>query len=149
MRRLLKVVLWLVFIGGVVFVALQFVPYGRDHTNPPVTAPVEWDSARTEELVRGSCYDCHSNETDWPWYSNVAPGSWLQQRDVENGRERLNFSEWEFTPEQAVAILPTLEFVVESGEMPPWRYFLTHPGARLSDDEKEELLDGMRRTFGQ
>ena len=75
--------------------AVQLVPFGRDHANPPVTQEVRWDSTRTRELAVGACYDCHSNLTTWPWYSNVAPVSWLVYADVQGGREALNFSEWD------------------------------------------------------
>ncbi len=95
MRGFLRVVLWVAVVGAVALAAIQFVPYGRDHTNPPVTASPAWDSPRTEQLVRAACYDCHSNETVWPWYSSVAPASWLLQRDVDEGRDHMNFSEWE------------------------------------------------------
>ena len=75
-------------VAGVVLLGLiQLVPYGRDHTNPPVTQEVKWDSPRTRELAVGACYDCHSNLTEWPWYSNVAPISWLTQKDVDEGRD--------------------------------------------------------------
>ncbi|MDH4347045.1 MAG: heme-binding domain-containing protein, partial [Thermoleophilia bacterium] len=88
---------WIVLgVAGVVAALLlaQLVPYGRAHDNPAVSQSVTWDSPRTEQLARGACLDCHSNETVWPWYSNVAPVSWLVQGDVDGGRERLNFSEW-------------------------------------------------------
>ncbi len=79
------------------FGLLQLVPYGRNHTNPPVAAEPAWASAQTRALAVRACFDCHSNETTWPWYSNVAPVSWLIQRDVDEGRRRLNFSEWNTT----------------------------------------------------
>src|SRR4249920_3105778 len=82
----------------VLLVVIQLVPYGRDHTNPPVTREVKWDSARTRELAVDACYDCHSNQTVWPWYSNVAPVSWLVYADVKSGRETLNFSDWDRPP---------------------------------------------------
>jgi hypothetical protein len=63
----------------------QAIPYGRGHSNPPVTKEPAWDSSRTRELAKRACFDCHSNETTWPWYSNVAPESWLIQRDVDAG----------------------------------------------------------------
>jgi cytochrome c551/c552 len=71
-------------------IAIQLVPV--NHTNPPVTAPIKWNSAETEALARRACMDCHSNETVWPWYSNVAPASWLVYYDVVEARSRLNFS---------------------------------------------------------
>jgi len=147
--RPLKVVLWLVVAGAVVFAAIQFVPYGRAHENPPVTAEPPWDSPRTEELVRAACYDCHSNETRWPWYAHIAPASWLLTRDVDEGRETMNFSEWDFTPEEAASVAVAIEEVVRDDEMPPLQYRLMHSGARLSDGEKQELIDGVKASLGE
>ena len=129
-----------VIAGVVVFVLAQFVPYGRDHDNPPVRASVEWPSASSERLARAACYDCHSNETEWPWYSNVAPMSWLLQRDVDNGRAAVNFSEWDLPQEEA----DDLHDTVEDGSMPPRQYLPTHPEARLSEAEKRELEEALR-----
>jgi hypothetical protein len=72
-----KVLLWAVVGGAAAFLVIQLIPYGHDHTNPPVVKEAPWDSPRTRELAVGACFDCHSNETVWPWYSNIAPGSWL------------------------------------------------------------------------
>lgn len=122
-------------------VLIQLVPYGHDHTNPSRGQPVSWNSARTEQLMRGACMDCHSNQTEWPWYSNVAPVSWLVQRDVDEGRDRLNLST------DAPEVQEMID-AIEGGEMPPWQYKPTHPGARLSDSEKRELVRGLQATFG-
>jgi mono/diheme cytochrome c family protein len=129
---------------GALLLVIQIVPYGRDHENPPVTQEVKWDSARTRELAVGACYDCHSNLTEWPWYSNVAPVSWLVYSDVQEGRERLNFSEWdrpqgEEGDESAEA--------VREGSMPPLQYKPLHPAGRLSDAEREELARGIEQTL--
>jgi hypothetical protein len=126
------------------FLLIQIVPYGRDHENPPVTQEVKWDSARTRELAVGACYDCHSNLTEWPWYSNVAPVSWLVYSDVREGRDKLNFSEWdrpqgEEGDEAAEA--------VREGSMPPLQYKPLHPAGRLSDAEREELARGIEQTL--
>ncbi|HUG16154.1 MAG TPA: heme-binding domain-containing protein [Thermomicrobiales bacterium] len=131
--------------GGLIAFALliQLVPYGRDHANPPVTQAVQWNSPRTEALARVACFDCHSNETEWPLYSNVAPMSWLTQRDVDGGRAELNFSEWDREQE----VRDVVE-TVQDGEMPPFGYTLAHPDARLSEQEKQELIDGFIATFG-
>jgi hypothetical protein len=147
--RAFKILVWLVVAGALVFVAIQFVPYGRAHENPPVTQTPTWDSPRTEELLRESCYDCHSNETRWPWYSNIAPSSWLLTRDIDDGREAMNFSEWEFTEQQEEGAAVAIELTVREGDMPPSRYLLLHPGARLSDEEKQELIDGVNASLGQ
>jgi hypothetical protein len=128
---------------GVVFVAIQFVPYGRDHTNPPVQSEPQWVSARTRDLAIESCYSCHSNETEWPWYSNIAPMSWLVQRDVDEGREEFNFNELDGESDSDDAAE-----TVADGEMPPLRYILANPSARLSAEEKQALIDGLNRTFG-
>jgi len=74
-----KILIGMVLAGGIVFIAMQLVPYGHAHTNPPVTGEPKWDSPQTRELAKRACFDCHSNETDWPWYSNIAPVSWLIQ----------------------------------------------------------------------
>ena len=91
MKRVIRIGLF-ALVG--LFLLIQVIPYGRDHSNPPVTAEPAWDSQRTEALARAACFDCHSNETEWPWYTNVAPMSWLIQRDVDEGRRKRNYSEW-------------------------------------------------------
>ena len=119
-----------------VLVLAQLVPYGWRHSNPPVTADAPWPTARAERIARDACYSCHSNETDWPVYSYVAPMSWLVRRDVEEGRDDLNFSEWDRDDNDADDAAET----VEEGSMPPSRYTILHPEARLSDDEERELI---------
>jgi len=132
-------------VAGIVLAVLviQLVPYGRDHSNPAVTAEPNWDSPRTEELVRRACYDCHSNEVAWPWYTNVAPMSWLVLAHVEDGRDDLNFSEWDREQE----IDEIVESVVDD-EMPLWSYTILHGEARFDDSERDELIRGLRATFG-
>jgi hypothetical protein len=139
----MRLVKWslVALIGGLL--VIQLVPYGRDHDNPPVVAEPAWDSAQTRELAVRACFDCHSNETVWPWYSNVAPVSWLVQRDVDEGREHLNYSEWN-RPQEGEESAET----VREGSMPPTSYLLTHPDARLSDAELAALTDGLAATFG-
>lgn len=124
------------------FVALQLVPYGWQRTNPPILAEPAWDSPRTRELTRIACFDCHSNETVWPWYSKIAPFSWLSVRHVNSGRGDLNFSEW--PPRETDEIVET----VLDGEMPTWDYMLLHPDARLSDADLQALANGLRATIG-
>jgi len=125
-------------------VLIQAVPYGRNHANPPTRNEPTWDSPRTRQLAVRACYDCHSNETNWPWYSNVAPVSWLVQKDVEQGREEVNFSEWGRRRQEAEDAAETL---IDS-EMPPFGYTWLHPTARLSDIERAALIRGLQNTFG-
>jgi mono/diheme cytochrome c family protein len=132
----------LVIVG--LFVAIQLVPYGRDHTNPPVTAEPAWDTPQTRELASTACFDCHSNETVWPWYTNVAPMSWLIQRDVDEGRARLNFSQWD-QPQDAET--DEIGGIVLEGEMPPTQYTILHRSASLSDADTQALADGLEATI--
>lgn len=91
-------------------------------------------------MLRRACYDCHSNETVWPWYSKVAPASWLVADDVEHGRRHVNFSTWNRrTPEEQAKAMKTVWEEVEAGEMPLWQYRPLHPAARLSDADKALL----------
>jgi hypothetical protein len=126
------------------FVIIQFVPFGRAHSNPPVQMEPQWDSPQTRELAKRACFDCHSNETAWPWYSNVAPMSWLVQRDVEEGRSKLNFSEWDRPQKEAHEAAEQ----VQKGEMPLWFYVPLHPQANLSAEEKQMLIRGLQASTG-
>ena len=142
MKRWHKIVIGLV----VVFGLIQLVPYGRSHTNPPVTGEPAWDSPETRALAKRACFDCHSNETTWPWYSNVAPISWFLQGHVDDGREALDFSEWDASKPRKSAKKAARE--VERGDMPLSTYLWMHPDARLSADEKAALVKGLTATFG-
>jgi mono/diheme cytochrome c family protein len=144
-RKLRYITRKLLFISGAAIVAgfllIQAVPYGRAHTNPPVISEPQWNSQRTRELAVKACFDCHSNETQWPWYSNVAPISWYVQNHVEEGRDELNFSEWNRSQKEA---RESAEKVLE-GEMPPLYY---HPWDRLTSAEVDELARGLQATLG-
>lgn len=129
---------------GGIFLAIQLVPYGWNRTNPPVVAEPGWDSSRTRELFVRACADCHSNQTRWPWYSRVAPVSWLVVRDVEAGRSHFNVSEWNRPQKDAREAAEE----VREGNMPLPVYLPAHPEARLSATEKAELVRGLEATFG-
>lgn len=140
-RRLLR---WVAIGFVALLLAIQLVPYGRDHDNPPVGAEPAWDSPRTRALARVACFDCHSNETEWPWYSNIAPISWWMQDHVDEGRAELNFSEWG-RPQETDEVAES----IEEGEMPPGYYTLTHRSARLSAADEQALVDGFVAMFGR
>jgi len=145
MKKTLSKFIVLFIIGAfALFVLIQLVPYGRAHTNPPVVQEPQWDSPQTRELMQRACFDCHSNETVWPWYSNIAPVSWLVQRDIDEGRQKLNFSEWGHGEQETDDILE----VVKEGEMPLPIFLITHPEARFNDLEKQALIEGILATFG-
>jgi hypothetical protein len=128
----------------VLFAVMQLVPYGRAHTNPPHLVEPSWDSPATRELAVRACFDCHSNQTKWPWYSHVAPFSWVVQRNVHTARTVLNFSDWSRTYE-LVAQAPAS---VLAREMPPRSYRLLHPEAQLTEAEKIQLARGLQATLG-
>jgi len=136
----------LILIGVLIglFLLIQLIPIGKDHTNPPIVSEPNWDSPATRDLVKRACFDCHSNETIWPWYSNVAPVSWLVWNDVRAGRSRMNFSDWDrgFQPGAG-----EIAEVLQEGEMPPAQYLLMHPAARLSAADKQALINGLRNSI--
>lgn len=140
----LRLIGTIVLIGVGLFLLIQLVPYGRNHTNPAVAQEPAWDSSQTRALAQRACFDCHSNETTWPWYSNVAPVSWLLQHDVEDGRRTLNFSEWNRRQRGADEAAKT----VQNGSMPRWFYIPLHPQANLSAADKAALIKGLQATFG-
>jgi mono/diheme cytochrome c family protein len=139
---LLRWLIRIALIGVAVVALIQLVPYGRDHTNPPVRKEPAWAGAQTRRLAADACFDCHSNLTTWPWYSNVAPVSWLVYRDVKDGRAELNFSEWNLPQDGAGDAAEA----VRSGSMPPWQYKLLHPKSRLSAAERDALAAGLAAT---
>lgn len=119
------------------FIVLQLIPLNQ--TNPPVIQDASAPSD-IKTILQTSCYDCHSNETAWPWYSRIAPGSFLITRDVVEGRKHLNFSEFsDLDAFDSTDIADEIIEVLDEGEMPILPYLLLHPGASLSDSQVEAL----------
>lgn len=146
MKKYLK---WSAIVLALIFVGIQFIRPAR--MNPPIdeaetiqaklNVPPEIDS-----ILARSCNDCHSNRTDWVWYSNVAPASWFMAYHVEEGRIELNFSEWgKLSPGRASRKLEEICEQVNAGEMPIWNYVLLHPSAHLTDADKKALCDWAKR----
>ncbi len=144
MKRIIKLFVILIIATVVLFGLIQLVPYGRQHTNPAVVAEPKWDSPQTRQYAQRACFDCHSNESVWPWYSNVAPVSWLVQRDVNEGRSRMNFSEWDTMGLNSGELVEK----IQEGEMPPAQYLIMHPEARLSQAEKDAFIQGLIASLG-
>lgn len=132
--------------GVALLLAIQVLPIGRDHSNPTVTGEPAWSSPRTRELMVAACYSCHSNEVEWPWYSNIAPMSWAISDHVEEGREAVNFSQFATNRGEADE---SIEEILD-GSMPPAYFtrFGLHPDAVLSADDQAELIAGLRATPG-
>lgn len=144
---------WKTCLGGILagigiivagFLLIQIIPIGKNHTNPPVVAEPQWDSQQTRALFMQACGDCHSNQTTWPWYSNIAPVSWLVYRDVVDGRRRFNVSEWGASRNRGREAAET----VQRGRMPPGIYLVEHPSANLTASDKALLVQGLAATFG-
>ncbi len=123
----------------VILIAIQFVPV--DRSNPPATADFDGPT-NVATVLRTSCYDCHSHETTWPWYSRIAPVSWLVAHDVEEARGHLNFSLWgSYDPKRQERLAEEIWEEVEEGEMPLPAYLLAHSDARLTDAAKATIRD--------
>jgi hypothetical protein len=144
-RKLFRIGRWIVIVGACCFVALQF--FGSAKTNPStdVSQSVEVRLQVTPQvsaILDRSCSDCHSNKTRWPWYSNVAPVSWLVIDDVDEGRRNLNFSDWgRMNRREEEGKLKQICEEVKAGAMPLSSYTPMHPGSKLSQQDVQILCD--------
>lgn len=136
---------WTAIVLAIIFAGIQFVRPAR--INPPIddaktmtakiNVPIEVDAILTR-----SCNDCHSNKTEWIWYTSIAPVSWYTSHHVDEGRRELSFSEFGgYSDKKAVRKLTEICDQVTSGEMPLWDYAILHPTAKLSDADKQTLCD--------
>jgi hypothetical protein len=129
------------FVGvAILFAALQFTT--PSHTNPPVKSDfltIVNAPPKMAAMFRSACYDCHSNETRWPWYSQVAPMSWQIAQDVNGGRAQLNLSEWPSDPKRAWKRMEDMSEEIDQKDMPLKKYTLIHKDARLTDDQRNDL----------
>lgn len=155
-RKWIKILAWDGLILLVILAAIQLIPV--DHDPPPTVREPVWDSSDTRDLAVDACFDCHSNQTEWPWYAKIAPSSWVLWYDVTQGREALNFSDWDQHDQPEAAenenfppkpLAERIEAEIRSGAMPPGLYRLAHPDARLSEAEKDALIEGLKRTVEQ
>ena len=136
MRRFLQVT------GLILIVAFAGIQFVRPEKTNPSTDPANVLRAprNVQAILKRSCYDCHSNETRWPWYSNLAPMSWTLVEDVEEGRDEMSFSEWNtYAADRRAHLLEEICEVVEKGEMPLKPYALMHPRARITIEDKRAL----------
>ncbi|MCU1379000.1 MAG: Cytochrome c [Acidimicrobiales bacterium] len=129
---------------AIVAVAIQLVPYGRGG-DPAPSQEAPWPSAQARVIAVESCYDCHSRTPQRPWYAQVAPASWLVQRDIDEARAKLDFTAWDSGEQETNDAAE----VVRDGAMPPSRYLLLHPGARLDAREKQVLVAALDALDGR
>jgi mono/diheme cytochrome c family protein len=143
-KHILVALAWVVGL----FALIQLIPCGRTHKNPAAIKEPVWDSPRTRELAVRACFNCHSDQTVWPWYADVAPVSWFIEFDVEAARSVINFSEWNRSYDLALYSGQS----IRTGNMPPIKYRMAHPEADLTEQELRDLasgLDAMLRQPGQ
>jgi hypothetical protein len=141
----LKILKWAILVVAILFVISQFIRPAM--TNPPVDETRTLSARLTvpqdvTNILERSCQDCHSNKTVWPWYSQVAPVSWLLVSDVNEGRRHLNFSDWaSYDTTRAPRKLDQMCEQVDHGDMPLWFYLPLHPKSKLTDADKKTLCD--------
>jgi hypothetical protein len=144
---MVKGILILVGVALILFVGMQLVPVNR--TNPPVLTEPNWDSPQTQALAQRACMDCHSNQTNWRWYTYMAPASWLVAHDVSEGRRELNLSQLNADPTRNSRMAQRIQRAIQSGNMPPAQYLIMHPEAQLTPQEKQLLETGLQKTLAQ
>ena len=142
---MLKIFKWVIFTVSALLILVQFVRPARTNPRADEAVALEAHSRMTPEvsaLLKRACADCHSNETEWPWYSNVAPASWLVIDHVNHGRSHLNFSTWgEYRPAERIELLENICEWVRLGWMPMGSYTLVHSEARLSEQDKAAICE--------
>lgn len=144
-RRPLRWTAAVVVVGALGFALAQLIPLGWGHPNPAIVREPVWDSPATRDLAVAACFDCHSNEAQFPWYANVAPVSWLVLNDVVGGRDHLNFSEWNGGRRRNIA--GEAARTIERGSMPPVYYTWIHAASQLTGEQKTALADGLRASL--
>jgi hypothetical protein len=142
---MLRILKWTVIVLGTGFLLIQFVRPAR--TNPVADESISYrtqlqTTPEVEAILKRACLDCHSNETVWPWYSNIAPVSWLVVHDVDEGRGHMNLSEWgRYDAEKRADLLEEVCEEIEKGSMPIRNYVRAHPEAKLSDADIRALCE--------
>jgi hypothetical protein len=142
-----------VVIGGIAIIVIGILLLTAGalllENNPPVVQEPKWDSPQTRALAVKACFDCHSNQTNWAWWTKVPVGSWIAVFDTVRGRRELNFSEWGTSTSGEGRRVNDIGRTIQRGSMPPASYLLLHPEARLTDAEKQQLISGFQNTLGQ
>lgn len=135
----------------VAFVMIQFFPI--DKKNPPVNAGMDFlriknTSEPIAKIITTSCYNCHSNETEYPWYSSIAPSSWFLKNHIDEGRKHLNFSIFAtYEPERQIHKMEECIEMIRKKEMPLESYYIGHQDAKLADRQREELITYFKREI--
>ena len=142
--KLIKKYFWILVVGAVgLFLLIQLIPFGHTNTNPAVVSEPNWSSPAARALAKQHCFQCHSNETNWTWYANIAPGSWLIAYDVIEGRDTFNFSDWSNYSGE----LDEMIQAIQEDKMPPVQYWVFHPSSRLNTQQKQDLINALESSL--
>jgi hypothetical protein len=147
----MKFIKRILFMLLIAFVGIQFIQPARNQSGQVM----ESDIANTDSIpsnvyarLKSSCYDCHSNNSTYPWYSNIEPIGWMLAKDIENGKAMLNFSEFgSLSSRRRVSKLRDVENRIKDGTMPLPGYLFMHPGARITEEEKKLLINWIEATI--
>lgn len=145
MKKALKIVIVVLVVA---FVAIQF--YRPDRTTAPIVQAETLEAStqvpeNVAATLKRSCNDCHSNQTVYPWYAEIAPASWLLANHIDEGRREVNFSVWNtYSAKKKIRKLDEICQQITDGEMPHYQYLWIHGNAKLSDDDKKMLCDWAR-----
>ena len=138
-RRTIILIIFIAF-----FLLIQL--FKGERTNPPITGEIQ-APPEIHKILQKSCFDCHSHQTRWPWYSRVAPSSWLVIHDVDEGREHLNFSTWNsYTSREKIKMLEEIREVLEEEEMPLKPYLWMHRDAHLSELQIQKIFQWLNES---
>ncbi len=150
MNRIKKILFALLFVILVVFTAIQFIQPVRNISGQVLQTDISNTYNVPENvytLLKNACYDCHSNNTNYPWYSNIQPVAWLLAMDIKNGKAKINFSEFgSNSSRRQISKLQGVENRIKDGTMPLPQYQLMHKNARLTKEEKELIIDWIQKT---
>jgi len=146
MQKLTKRNLLIVFLTIFALIQLKSIDKSQIKINPESDFLILENAPKeVTELLKTSCYDCHSNQTHYPWYSNIAPVSWWLKGHIDHGREKLNFSEWDsYTPDQGDTLKVKSADMIEKKWMPILTYKIIHKDSRLNEVQREVLVDWLR-----
>jgi hypothetical protein len=149
----MKIIKVLILVLIVVIIGIQFIPGGIPDNKPEDNRTLAHDTLVSPDvlaILKKSCFDCHSNQTDFPWYASIAPSSWLLADHINEGRKNLNFSEWQdFSKRKKVGKLEDIQEQVKKGEMPLKSYTLIHKKAILSPEEIQTLIKWTDEATGK
>ena len=133
-----------------VFIAIQFVRPAHNKSEQVLSTDISNAYSIPENinsLLTNACYDCHSNNTNYPWYSNVQPMGWFIARDIDCGKVKMNFSEWgSLSERKQTSRLQEMENIIKEGKMPLPSYKFLHKNARLTEKDKELLFNWIEKT---